>query len=68
MFRKNSRKLSGNKRRALCDKEAFHAKQRRAQEEYAAIPKEPLVGGGMITGPLSIVDLMRSHGEAMTKE
>ena len=68
MAKKQRRNRFGKKRRPLCDTEKFRERMMRSRAEYAQVPTEPIQGGGMITGPLSIVDLLKSHGEDMTKD
>ena len=65
---KKQRRKIGKKRRPLHETEEFQARQKRSVAEHAQVTTQPLAGGGMISGPIPIIDLLQSHGEEMIKD
>lgn len=68
MSKKHRRNKFGKKRRPLADTEKFRERMMRSQEECAQVSTEPVKGGGVITGPMAIVDLLRTHGQDLYPE
>jgi hypothetical protein len=67
MRKQPHRKKSGSQRRPLHETEKFRERMLRSQAEYTEAPPQVTDSGVVITGPISIADLMRSHGQELKK-
>ena len=65
MSKRKCRNIPGKARRSRCSDDKFRERKIRSLAEAAEVDDVLLPDGGKITGPLSIIQLLQSHGAVL---